>query len=78
MKNAYGSDLTAVKTSMEKVSTDVKEQAAKYGFNENIALALQKDNKNQFGIIDPEKDITVDNINEFLTAISADFQIKQK
>jgi hypothetical protein len=78
MKNAYGSDLTAVKTSMEKVSTDVKEQAAKYGFNENIALALQKDNKNQFGIIDPEKDIAIDNINEFLTAISADFQIKQK
>ena len=70
MKNARGADLDAVVTSMEKVSPNVQEQVAKYGFNENVAKALQANDKNQFGIMDPDFPITLDNINEFLTTIN--------
>jgi len=70
MKNARGADLNAVASSMEKVSTNAQEQAAKYGFNENIVKALQANNKNQFGIMDPDSPITLENISEFLTTIN--------
>jgi hypothetical protein len=70
MKNARGADLNAVVTSMEKVSTVAAEQASKYGFNENVVKALQSNNKNQFGIMDPDKPTTVTDINDFLTTIN--------
>lgn len=78
MNNARGSNLNDVKTKMELVSTDLVEQQSKYGFNENVALALQKENKNQFGIMDANSPVTIDNINEFLTSINYGKLINKK
>jgi|GEM_PF-1064668 len=78
MKNARGADLNSVKSAMESFSTNLTDQAAKYGFNENVAYELQKDNKNQFGIMDPTKDVNVYEINRFLDLINAGFNIEYK
>jgi len=70
MRNARGADLNTVVASMEKVSTIQNEQAAIYGFNENVVKALQGNNANQFGIMDPDEPVSLDQINDFLTTIN--------
>jgi len=74
MKAARTPELTTISESMNKV----EDQASKYGFTYKVVEKLQADGNNQFGIMDPEKPVSIDNINEFLSSINAGFEISKK
>lgn len=60
---------TKVKETMHSYSEDLQTQAARYGFNENIMFNLQNNGANQFGIVDPAVNFTIDDINSFLNIL---------
>lgn len=60
---------TKVKETMHSYSEDLQTQAARYGFNENIMFNLQNNGTNQFGIVDPVVNFTIDDINSFLNIL---------
>ncbi len=60
---------TKVKETMHSYSEDLQTQAARYGFNENIMFNLQNNGSNQFGIVDPAVNFTIDDINSFLNIL---------
>lgn len=60
---------TKVKETMHSYSEDLQTQAARYGFNENIMFNLQNNGTNQFGIVDPAVNFTIDDINSFLNIL---------
>ena len=60
---------TKVKETMHSYSEDLKTQAARYGFNEKIMFNLQNNGANQFGIVDPAVNFTIDDINSFLNIL---------
>lgn len=60
---------TKVKETMHSYSEDLQTQAARYGFNENIMFNLQNNDANQFGIVDPAVNFTIDDINSFLNIL---------
>lgn len=60
---------TKVKETMHSYSEDLQTQAARYGFNENIMFNLQNNSANQFGIVDPAVNFTIDDINSFLNIL---------
>lgn len=60
---------TKVKETMHSYSEDLQTQAARYGFNENIMFNLQNNSANQFGIVDPTVNFTIDDINSFLNIL---------
>lgn len=69
MKNDALYNIDKVKSSMNSYSNDLKVQQSRYGFNENIAYNLQKDGQNEFGIVDPKDNFTIEDINSFLNIL---------
>lgn len=55
----------AVKTALHEYNEDVKEQAKRFGFNENLAFNLLK-NGNRFGLVSPDTKLDV---NAFLVSL---------
>lgn len=76
MNNVYSGNLEEIEKTMNKIALD--KQPSTYGFNVNIVKKLQANGANKFGIADPNKKVTVEDINEFLKTVNADFQINQK
>lgn len=77
MTNVYKPNIDTVVETMNKLG-DVTAQAATYGFNANLVKKLQSDGANQFGVANPDDEVSLDNINEFLSTVNAGFQINKK
>lgn len=77
MTDVYKPNIDVVVDTIGKVG-DVTAQAATYGFNANLVKKLQGNGLNQFGVANPDKEIDLDQINEFLSTVNAGFQINKK
>ena len=77
MNNVYKPNIDAVAEAMNMVG-DVTSQKTKYGFDINQVKALQGNGANKFGVANPDKEINVDDINDFLSTVNAGFQINKK
>lgn len=76
MKDARGGNLEKVTSTMDSYSVDLSKQASLFGFNKNIVEKLQKTNR--IGVSDPQNNIEISNINDFLSSIKANFSIEEK
>ena len=77
MTDAYKPNIDTVVEVMSKLG-DATTQAATYGFNANLVKKLQSNGSNQFGVANPDNEVSLDNINEFLSTVNAGFQINKK
>ncbi len=75
MKNAYSGNIQELEKSINTIEFD--KQAGKYGFNINLVKKLQSGGANKFGIANPDKEVTLSDINKFLEKVNADFQINK-
>lgn len=77
MTDVYKPNLDTVVETLNKAG-DVTYQSSTYGFNANLVKKLQANGQNKFGIANPDKEISLDDINEFLSTVNAGFQINKK
>lgn len=77
MTDVYKPNIDTVVETMSKLG-DLTTQAATYGFNANLVKKLQSNGSNQFGVANPDNEVSLDNINEFLSTVNAGFQINKK
>jgi len=75
MKNAYSGNIQELEKSINTIEFD--KQAGKYGFDINLVKKLQSGGANKFGIANPDKEVTLSDINKFLEKVNADFQINK-
>lgn len=59
----------SIKETIHNYSEDLSKQTERFGYNENIAFNLQKDNKNLFGIVNPNDNFSLEDINSFLNIL---------
>lgn len=77
MADVYKPNIDIVVETMGKLG-DVTTQASTYGFNANLVKKLQSNGANKFGVANPDKEVSLDDINEFLSTVNAGFQINKK
>ena len=77
MTNVYKPNLDTVVETLNSAG-DINTQSSTYGFNANLVKKLQANGANKFGISNPEKEVSIDDINEFLSTVNAGFQINKK